>query len=194
MPNTTAQQSAPRGFFGAKARPVLLLMLGVLAFLESPARAQLKSEHRDTALFLYNLAKFFEWPADLRGNTILIGIAGDDFLATALDEVVKGKTANSRSIDVKRVQSGLEARDCHILFLSSRNRQKLRAALIAVKGASVLTVSDLGDFSKIGGVVEVETRSGRQRFVVNIEAAELAGLKVSSRLLSLSNVVRGGGR
>ena len=68
---------------------------------------------------------------------------------------------------------------------------------ISVKAAflymlPVLTVGDGKGFSHAGGIIELFVEGGKMRFAINMDAAERAGLHLSSRLLGLAKVVRDG--
>jgi hypothetical protein len=158
-----------------------------------PARAQLTADDRVKALFLYNLARFIEWPRSVLGDTISIGIAGSDFLGKALDEAVSGKSINGHAIVVKRLRNAQSARDRQMVIIRAGDKHNLLGILDAVRGASVLTVSDFDSFSRLGGVIQFKAAGAKVHFVVNLDAAERAHLKISSKLLSLSEIVRSGG-
>jgi hypothetical protein len=47
----------------------------------------------------------------------------------------------------------------------------------------------MDDFAQRGGVINLTMKDRKVRFDINIDAAERAGLTVSSKLLKLSNIV-----
>ena len=61
-----------------------------------------------------------------------------------------------------------------------------------MKGASILTVGDGEDFARGGGVIGLFIEDGRMRFAINSDAAQRAGLRLSSKLLSLAKIVKEG--
>jgi hypothetical protein len=193
MATKAIQQLAQNRRFRAQPGPLLFLLLGLLAFPGITARAQRGEDDRVKALFLYNLAKFVEWPTSVSRETISIGIVGSDFLGPALNQTVNGKTINGRGIVVKRISDVRSAKDCHMLIISGVGEKRLRGALDAVRGASVLTVGDSDAFSTLGGIIQFKTTGAKVHFVVNLDAAERAHLKISSKLLGLSEIVHGGG-
>lgn len=184
---------ARNGRFKAQPGPLLFLLLGLLAFPGTTARAQRGEDDRVKALFLYNLAKFIEWPTTVSRDTISIGIVGSDYLGAALNQTVNGRTINGRGIVVKRISDARGAQDCHMLIISGVDPKKLRSVLDAVRGASVLTVGDSDAFSTLGGIIQFKTTGAKVHFLVNLDAAERAHLRISSKLLGLSQIVRGGG-
>src|SRR6266478_110303 len=81
----------------------------------SPPAYQLKP------VFIYNFAKFVEWPAETFSSPtdpIVIGLIGENPFNLYLEEATRGKTINNRPFVVKRVRLVGEARSCHVLFVA----------------------------------------------------------------------------
>jgi len=191
---------APRTFsplsICALAGRMLALMLAAVTLLTSapPAGAQSEpvTEYQVKAAFLYNFARFVEWPPDTFSaaqSPIVLGILGDDPFGLVLDEMVYGKAVNGRGFVVKRVVEGAELRSCHILFIGSSEKKHLARILQGVKGAGVLTVGDMGRFAESGGVIHFFLAENKVRFAINLDAAARARLKISSKLLVLARIV-----
>jgi len=66
----------------------------------------------------------------------------------------------------------------------------LKEILTSLGTASVLTVSDLPEFVRRGGMVQFVLEGNRVRFEVNLATAEHAGLTLSSELLKVATNVR----
>jgi hypothetical protein len=66
----------------------------------------------------------------------------------------------------------------------------LKQILIMLGDTSVLTVSDLPEFTQRGGMVQFVSEGDRVRFEVNLATAERAGLILSSELLKVAVNVR----
>jgi hypothetical protein len=161
-----------------------------------PLRAQANSEQAEEyqvkAAFLYNFAKFVEWPPDALPNErspIIIGILGEDPLGHVLDQAVLGKNINGHELQVARAKSVQDLNRCQIIFVSSSERKRLPEILANLRGADVLTVGDTEGFAPSGGIIQFTLRENRVRLTVNVEAAERARLKISSRLLALAEIV-----
>ena len=169
---------------------VLALMA---ASLQAGADGTLVDGYQLKAVFLFNFAKFVEWPPQAFGDAhdpFTICVAGDNSFGSSLDDEVRGKTVANRPILVRVVSSPEQARKCQILFVSPSERKRERALLDALKGASVLTVGDMDDFTANGGIVQFKTKDARIRIEIDTEAAERANLRISSRLLSLADPAR----
>ena len=144
------------------------------------------------AALLYNFAKFAEWPGLPAGAPIAFCIIGDDAIAAALVETVRGQNINGHAIDVSRAQGSPWWGDCDVLFVASAETQRSAGGLAAIKMLPVLTVSDGKGFSQAGGIIELFVEGARMRFAINVDAAEGSGLRLSSRLLGLAKIVRNG--
>jgi hypothetical protein len=144
------------------------------------------------AAFLYNFAKFTEWPALPPGGPLVLCVVGGDAVAAALVETVKGQNISGRALEVWRPQESSSWRSCHLLFIADAEMRKSTGGLAGIKTLPVLTVSDSKDFSQTGGIIELFVESGRMRFAINMDAAEGSGLRLSSRLLGLAKVTRNG--
>jgi hypothetical protein len=144
------------------------------------------------AALLYNFAKFTEWPALPSGAPIVVCIVGDDGIAAALVETVRGQNINGHTLDVSRPQDSATWRICHLLFIANAETRRSADGLGGIKTLPVLTVSDGKSFSQADGIIELYVEGGRMRFAINVDAAEGSGLHLSSRLLGLAKVIRNG--
>jgi hypothetical protein len=173
------------------------LVAGVLCVLLSGAplvRAQreLPSEYEVKAAFLYNFAKFVEWPADTHSNPsapIRLCVLGEDPFGRILDRAVQDKSINGHELTILRSRQAQELRACHILFISASEKKHLPEIFAALQGSSVLSVGDTEQFAELGGTIQFTLQDNRVRFTINLDAAERARLKISSKLLSLARVV-----
>jgi len=171
---------------------VLVGLAGIGNLGAVPASAQGPGEYQVKAAFLYNFTKFIEWPAAIfrgNGDPLMVCVMGEDPFDHALEEVVKGKNLNGKAFEVRHVSNVQEARSCQVLFVSSSERTKVRSILEGLKGASVLTVGDTPGDAKQGCIIGFLIEDDKVRFEINVGAANLANLKVSSKLLSLAKVV-----
>ncbi len=173
-----------------------LLLLTLTSVLVIPSAAavptQELSETQVKAAFLFNFSKFIEWPAETFSaskNSVSICVIGSETFAATLEEVTKAKLVNGRNIVVSRSQPSADLRSCHIIFVSADAGSRFKEILGKVKDAHVLTVSEVDGFAQSGGVINFIIRADKLRFEINIDAAERAGLRISSRLLSLARVV-----
>ena len=161
---------------------------GLVAGAESPV----PTRHQVQAAFLFNFAKFVTWPDyafQSSGNSLVIGVLGEDPFGAVLEETIRDKTVMDKKLAVKRFARIQDAANSHILFLSSSEESHLQQILKGLEKATVLTVSDMGQFAERGGMIAFTVEDQKVRFNVNIEAVERAGLKMGSQLLKLARIV-----
>ena len=145
------------------------------------------------AAFLYNFAKFVDWPVDAFENpeaSFRLCILGDDTLGAATG-TIENKEVKGRKLRVEKCQHIEEADGCHLLFISSSEKEALSGILDHVRGRSILTVSDFKGFAEMGGIIGLATIQDRIRFTVNLGAAKRTRLVLSSQLLKLGEVIPG---
>jgi uncharacterized protein DUF4154 len=172
----------------------VLQALGLLlAFISgAPAQSPPPTEYQVKAAFLYNFAKFVEWPAGNFPNEsapLKICVFGQDPFGEGLREVTHEKIVNGRKIEVSGVTDLRQAKSCHILFIASSEKTQVKQILAGLYGTSVLTVGDSKGFVEQGGMINFVLENERVQFEVNRKTAEQAGLKISSKLLSVAKSV-----
>jgi hypothetical protein len=165
----------------------------VVLFLSSAqAQSQTAGEYQIKAAFLYNFAKFVEWPAsdfaDASGP-LRICVFGQNPFGQQLREITSEKVVNGHKLQIMPLADLQLARTCHILFIASSEKAQLKRILEDLKGSSALTVGDSEGFVEQGGMINFVLENERVRFEVNHKAAEQAGLKISSKLLNVARSV-----
>ena len=167
--------------------PLVLLLVGPATRVP----AQDVTEVGLKGAFLFNFARFTEWPADaLRADsTVSACVLGDHAVADALSRTVKGKLLGGREIAVTAVAPNASLPNCHLLYLSGLTESRIVEIVSALRDVPVLTVSDSDTFTKRGGIVQIFVESGTMKFRINSRSARRARLQLSSRLLALAEVI-----
>ena len=169
---------------------ILIISFSPVAMALQPDPQPLR-EYRIKAAFLYNFAKFVEWPSeafDDEDSTLILGVFGDDPFGAALQSL-RGKTVRGRRLIIKRFDSLLDLDQCHILFITSSAPQQQQKALESLEGSNVLTVGEMQRFAQMGGIINFVIRKNKLRFEINLDAGKRAGLVISSQLLKLADSV-----
>jgi hypothetical protein len=172
----------------------LTLGVAVLSWFTSQPllNAQTASEYQVKAAYLYNFAKFVEWPArNFTSSTapIQFCVLNDASFASQLNQIVKGKAIVGHPVSVVPVQTPEQSRSCHILFINSAQNMQARHVIEVLRDASVLTVGEAKGFAEGGGIINFVVQDDRVQFQVNHRAARQAGLGISSRLLAVAKTV-----
>jgi YfiR/HmsC-like len=165
----------------------------VLACLPSAHLAQTPlDETRVKAAFVYNFAKFVEWPDESRSPAaaVLVGVIGDPQLAAVLSQTLRDKQVRGHPFEVRYFQSQDELALCHILMVASQDKALVQNILHVARAAPTLTIGEIPGFSDWGGVIELVLDGNKFRFEINAGVAHRGGLKISSRLLRLARAVK----
>jgi hypothetical protein len=173
---------------------IRLWSIAAALLLGRPAAAQTvrAAAHQVEAVFLFNFAQFVYWPAEAFADSqapLVIGILGVDPFGSFLDETVRGDTVGGRPFEIRRYRGIEEIKNCHILFISRSEADRLEDMLAALKDRPILVVSDDDGFALRGGMIQFVIERSRIRLRINLEAAQAARLLISSKLLRSAEIV-----
>ena len=90
---------------------------------------------------------------------------------------------------MRKLGTPLDTRGCHVLFVSEGVRDVTPAQLYSSGSAAVLTVSDMPDFNKRGGIINLVRQDNRIGFEIQLRYAREHGLQIGAPLLELARVV-----
>jgi hypothetical protein len=163
----------------------------MLVVVRAGLSAQAITQPALRAAFLYNFAKFTEWPGDVAPiGPLTLCVIDDSAVESALGDLVGSSSINGRTVTISRGVTGAKLRACHLLYVGDISTGRAAAILDELQGAPVLTVSNGDDFVRIGGVVGLFVEEGRMRFAINPDAAQRTGVRLSSQLLRLAKILR----
>jgi hypothetical protein len=168
---------------------LLLIASGLLGAAAPVSEYQLK------AVFLFNFAQFVEWPPAAlprESAPFLIGVLGKDPFGADLDDVVRGEAVNRHPLVVVRYHNVAEVRDCHILFIAASELPQLEGILAALKGRSILTVTDADGPAVHGVMIGLVRQDNRVRLRIDLQATKASNLTISSKLLRPAEIVGSG--
>ncbi len=151
------------------------------------------AEYQIKAVFIYNFAQFVDWSPRSFPDAqapFVIGVLGDDPFGSYLDETIRGEKINGRDLIVQRFRHAADVRNCQVLFISRSESDRLDQDLAVFRGRSILTVSDIEDFTARGGMIRLATERGRVHVHIKLDAVRSANLTISSKLLHVAEVDR----
>lgn len=177
----------------ARLAPVVLTAVAVLVLRPLPAAAQNATVSALKAAFLFNFAKFAEWPLDAlpAERKLMLCVVNDPRFAFTLKETVRGHAIDGHELAVASIALDDPLGSCHVAYLAGIDVREMGRLLDSLRGAPILSVSDVDSFAESGGVAQFFVEGGRMRFVVNVKSAERARLRLSSKLLALAKITRG---
>jgi hypothetical protein len=139
------------------------------------------------AVYLFNFAKLTAWPASAPTDVFTMCFIGASGVRDRIAHDISGKLIGARRVAVRSLGPSQRADDCSIVYIEAT------AAGVPSTPTTfppfALTVSDAPDFARHGGMIELFFQGNRLRFIINLDNARVAGLKMSSSLLELASKV-----
>lgn len=181
---------------GTLRRWLCVLLVTLCAYAPEVIAKPQVSEYQIKAVFVFNFTEFVQWPATAFADArapLVIGVLGEDPFDGYLDETVRGEVVDNRALVVRRFLHVEDVDGCQVLFISRSEVDRIRPILAHLKSRSILTVSDVDDFTRYGGMIRFVTLRNHVRLQINLAAARAAGLTVSSKLLRVADVVHAPG-
>jgi len=168
------------------SRSVCLYVLGwLLAFGGSVlCGAQSRDERAVRAAYVFNLTKYIDWAPE--NHDLNLCFLGDHASGDTFQKMLDGKTSLDRTIHVLFLAPEAELDDCSVLYVTGHKHS-------VPEKRNLLTVGESEWFAQEGGMVGLVRIGDQIEVQVNVEAAQRAGVKISSRLLSVAHLVKSGG-
>ncbi len=170
----------------------LLVLLSLFAGIGTIQAQPTTAEYKLKAVYLYNFLQYVDFPPNAfadEQSPIVIGVLGNDPFGNTLDETIISEVVKNRRLEVRRFKRVNDITDCHVLFIGASEEDKLKSILAALKGRSILTVGDVENFARLGGVIRFLTENNKIRLKINLEAAKEANLSISSKLLQIAEII-----
>lgn len=171
-----------------------LLLLSALALVAATwaadARAQV-AEASVKAAFLHKFPAYVEWPPQAFAqpdSPFVIGVSGAEEVAAELERIAAGRPVLNRRVLIRRIVEGDSLRGTHMLFIG---RGETGIGPLARQGRDhgVLVVTEAERGLELGASINFVTVEDRVGFEVSLDAADRAGLRISSRMLSVARRV-----
>ena len=175
----------------------LALALAASSLPLRAADAPPSPEYQVKAALLLQTAKFVEWPGTAfpeKESPLTVGVVGRDPFGPILERTFRGETVKGRPVEILRFEDRDDLKPCHVLFVAASEAEHLpeifnRLSEPAFRAKGPLTLGDLDRFARRGGAIRLVLEEKKIRLHVNPDAADRAGLKISSQLLKLATIV-----
>ena len=163
----------------------LLLCLPALGAAEDPMKANTPEIE---AAYLRNFARYIVWPGSAFHDADApwrVCVLGRDPFGAALPATLEGRTEQGRAFEVVQVADAAASKHCHIVYLAEPERAARRAALAALDGRPVLTVSDAPGFLADGGMIRFRV-GDHVEFDVDLDRTRAASLTIRTKMLEVA--------
>lgn len=171
-----------------------ILLYIAIQLLQPSASAQKFSEYEVKAVYLYQFAKFVNWPAlsiDSEPNFV-IGIHGHNPFSDFADAIYKDKQFKGKPLKIIQVKTPEEAKQCHMIFFSGTDKYSTLKFISKIKTLPVLLVGDqIDDFCHIGGMINFTDKENKYRFEINPDVAKQSDIEISSKLFGVALIISG---
>lgn len=153
-------------------------------------------EYEVKAAFIYNFARFVDWPTnsfETTNSPIVIGILGKDPFGQTLENVIKDEIVKNRKLELKKYNKieDITTNNCHILFVCKSEENKLPQILKYLEGKNILSVGDFEGFATKGGIVRLLTMKDRVGLRINLVTLKKTNIVVSSQVLRAAEIIDG---
>ena len=171
----------------------LACSLGMCIILANGMTTEMQSqeieEYQLKAAFLFNFTKFINWPHADASSKLTVCVVSAKEVGRALEVVTRGKSVDARQVVVQQLSFPAALETCQLLFIGSSGK-KMEEILMEAKKFPIVTVGEDEKFLRRGGMINFVLEDGKLRFQINTDAVGLAGINISSKLLSLAKIVR----
>ena len=142
------------------------------------------------ALFMFNFAKYIEWPTSASQSQFVIGVYGNDEIVPELKKLAAARKINNKSIVVKSVKSLSDATDAQVFYVPLSKSGNIENVTSFFAGKPTLIVCDKDGMCKKGAGINYVTVGGKMKFEVNKHNISSHQLKIDPKLISLGIEVK----
>lgn len=144
--------------------------------------------------FTYKILQFIELTDDAgsesNGSVTICVLAGKQLDQLFAD--LEGKEINGHEVKVLFLNQAPKSSDlCGVLYIGNSEQARLpRILQQSAPVSKMLTVSDIDRFARLGGMVELKIHDNGAKMEINVSNATNAGIRISSKLLEVANIVQ----
>lgn len=175
-----------------------LSLILALHLLSPPAIAQetVSRAYVIKAGFIYNFTRFVKWPpqSDFYENNSrhTICVVGSNPFGSILHRLEEKHRFKEHPLEIQLDVSRNSLQRCHILFVGFSERFNIEQIVEQTKDSSILTVGDTEGFAERGVDINLLVVENRVKLEINKQCLDVKEFKVSSELLDLAAIARGG--
>ncbi len=138
------------------------------------------------SIFIYNFAKYTQWPTNTQSGDFVIEVLGRSALADELERVVANKTVGSQRIVVRRITSPDQISASHIVVVPSSESRHFEAVQARLKGKPSLLITEKPGLGQKGSGINFVIREDKWSYELNQASLAENGLKVSVEISKLA--------
>lgn len=169
---------------------IFLVLAAIMGLHAAACLADAPQEYVVKAKYLVNIPLFASLP-ESAGHcaSFTICIIGHTPVVDAL-KAIQARQINNQPLEIKTISEISHTGCCKVLFIAASEQYRLQQLLPEANRQGILTVSDIRDFAKYGGMVSLVNANNRISYDLNLAAARKARISFSAQLLKLANDIR----
>jgi len=176
---------------GSWLRVFILFMIATISAKHTSA-ASLEAEEKIKAKFITNYIHYTKWPQRIRkdNDPLVICIIEGDLTASYLRKM-NGGGKNKVSMIIKEKNKKDNLLECNVLFINKDVTDDKYYYINNTKGKPILTISDIPDFAKHGGITSFQFIPGKDvELELNMPALKASKIDIHSDLLSIMTIIK----
>jgi len=156
-----------------------------LVITRQGALAQVNN-HKIHSIFIYNFAKYTQWPAGAQSGDFVIEVLGRSPLADELERVVANKTVGTQKIVVRRITSPDQISASHMVVVPATESRHFETVQARLKGKPSLLITEKPGLGHKGSGINFVIREDKWSYELNQASLAENGLKVSVEISKLA--------
>lgn len=174
----------------------IVLLSGITNLQNAQAELYVDRTAQIKAAFILNIIRFVSWPdrpSEQQNDPLLICLYHTPPLDSAIN-IIDGKKAGGKIIDVVMIDSLSMSQDCHVIVVSNDAIESFIDEIHPGLDRPMLTIADFTEQQSAHTfhqdiLVALVRNGSRISFQVNLKKSRQVGLRMSSKLLKLATIV-----
>jgi len=142
------------------------------------------------ALFIFNFAKYIEWPNQKSQQEFIIGVYGNDEIVTELNKLAKARKINNKTIVVKSVKLPSEAPNANMFYIPNSKSGNITKVTSFFTNKTTLIVSDKPNLCSKGAGINYIMKNGKLKYEISKKNIISHNLKINQKLISLGIIIK----
>jgi len=140
------------------------------------------------AVFIGRFAKFIEWPSQAQ-EAFHITIVGQNPFGNLLSKLYANKKIHGKPVKIRHIENISQIGQPQLLFITVKDKQKLKQILEYAQQNAILTVSDQRGFTDRGGIIQLSFINQKPYLIINNAIAKRSRITIKAQLLAIAQEV-----
>ena len=164
----------------------ILFLFLCLSALRNPTVQAQTDINSAYSLFLYNFAKYSQWPNNSTGD-FKITVFGNSKVFQELQKISSSKKINGRTISVKKTTDISEIKETDLLFISLGKSNSIADIIASTTGKPIMVVAEKKGLYEKGACISFYVGDdSKLRFQINDQELSNRNLKMAQSLKGMA--------